>query len=208
MNSHEHQSIRNGLQMHRHVLEDNGLVVSVQQDGLQQWQALVADAPTVANWCFRPDRQPDITAGNTLSFLVRDRATGAPAAAIALRLYEAFEDLVDLVESGRMWFSVSRALEVAPPEIYFPDDFPRAQGRIFQLGGLVVWPGFQGKRIGWHLVRMIRWAGFQLFNADHSVGLEMPKMAETHYMPLEYYGYQRVIPVDIDVNSRLDSLAG
>ena len=42
---------------------------------------------------------------------------------------------------------------------------------------------------------MIRWAGFQLFNADHSIGIEQPKMAETKYMPLEYYGYARVSPV-------------
>ena len=195
MNTHEHDMIRYGLQLHRRALEENGFVVSVLQDGLQQWQTMVADAPRVANWCFRPDRQPDINAGNSLSFLIRDAASGAPVSTIALRLYDAFSELVDLVQSGWLWFSASRALEAAAPEIRFPDDFPEAKGRIFQLGGLVVWPAYQGNRIGWHLVRLIRWAGFQLFNADHCIGLELPKMAETKYMPLEYYGYARVGPV-------------
>ncbi len=195
MDKHSHVMIRRALQLHRLTLEQEGFVVSVLQDGLQHWQTLVAEAPPVANWCFRPDRQPDITAGNSFAILVREEVSGAPVSTIVLRLYDGFGDLADLIQSGRLWYSPARALEAGSPDVRLPEGFPEAKGRIFQMGGLVVWPAFRGHRIGWHLARMIRWTGFQLFDAEHAIGLELPKMAETQHMPLEYYGYARVGPV-------------
>lgn len=71
--------------------------------------------------------------------------------------------------------------------------------RVFQLGGLVVWPRYRGARAGHHLVHLIRILGFLEFDCEQNIGLELAAMAESA-MPLGYYEYARVAPVAHDVD--------
>jgi hypothetical protein len=70
--------------------------------------------------------------------------------------------------------------------------------RVFQLGGLVIWPEFRGARAGHHLVQLVRILGFLEFDCEQNIGLELAHMAESA-MPLGYYEYARVAPVAHDL---------
>ena len=125
-----------------------------------------------------------------------------PAAAllnmIVLRVYEDFDRLMGLLESGRFFWSAREAIERGPVALLpLPEPFRSVRGQIFQLGGLYTNTSCRGSGLGWHLVRMIRATGMGVFNCDHSVGIESAEIAEADdfRMPLQYYGYARVTPL-------------
>jgi len=181
------------IELHRQVLKEKGFRAEPVQDGLASWRSIMQTVH-IANHCLCPDLNADIGPGNSFCWRLRELEHGGLAAMIVLRDYGEWR-LADLLASGRFFWSPAEALERGPLEFEeLPEAFLRVEGRIFHMGGLFVWPPYRRLDLSWHLARMIRWVGFAAFNADHSVGIELPEMATARggQMPLHQYGYSRV----------------
>lgn len=193
MQASERMRMLECIELHRKVLEQKGFRTEPVQDGLESWRSIMRTVH-IANHCLCPDLNADILPANSFCWRVRDAEHGALAAMIVLRDYGDWR-LADLLASGRFFWSPAQALERGPISLEdLPEDFLDVEGRIFHMGGLFVWPPYRKMDLSWHLARMIRWVGFAEFNADHSVGIELPEMAtaRNHQMPLHQYGYSRV----------------
>ena len=178
--------IRYNLQRHREALQQYGLHVEL-TPGLTGWKQLIQGQHGV-NPTLDPDANSEITEANSLWLQVLD-IYGIPAGIIALRVFDGQQRVQFLIESGRYWWSMRNAFELDAEILELPEEIGEAEGRIAIMGGMYVWPGWRGLRLGWHLTRMVRLSALLLFDCDHVCGYVLQALHNAS-MP-DYYGHAR-----------------